>query len=295
MNSETPLVRESSYVASLESRYEALLRAVEGVQGEWNRADRDRVKQEIIELFRETDGTLERLAALKERIRTLVDRFKAVSLARSDTAGGLAPARPRSDHLNSSTHIERGWSAIAAGEYEKAVEELRRALELAPDDPKAEGLLGWALMGLEQYDQALLTFHKVLMRDPNDGMARVNLGYICLKKQIFGESIEHLSRAIRLNNDRKATLYATFYMGLVYLEREMYEDARSFLRKALELGPGLIEAHWEMGRAFYLEGNEPPAAEAWRAGVEAGRFNPWGQRCAEAVECIESGQPVSLD
>jgi tetratricopeptide (TPR) repeat protein len=286
---------EESLLASLEDRHDALVRALEDVQGDWKREDRDRLKQEIVDLFRETDGALERLAALKERIRTLVDRYKSVAAAKSPASAGMAPPPPRADHLNSSTHLERGWSAIAAGEYEKAVQEIRRALELAPDDPRAEGLLGWALMGLEQYDQALMTFHKVLVREPNDAMARVNLGFICLKKQIFGEAIEHLARAIRLGNDRKASLYATFYMGLVYLEREMYEDARSFFRKALDLGAGLVEAHWELGRAYYLEGDVEGAGQAWRAGVKAGRYNPWGIRCAEAVQCIESDEPVSLD
>ena len=75
----------------------------------------------------------------------------------------------------------------------------------------------------EDYDDALLTFQKVLMRDPANSLARINVGYICLKKKIFGESIEHLSKAIRLDNDRKATLYAHFYLGLVYLEREMFK------------------------------------------------------------------------
>ena len=58
----------------------------------------------------------------------------------------------------------------------------------------------------EQYDEALGTFSKVLMREPANALARINVGYICLKKGIFGEAIEHLSRAIRLDNDRKATL-----------------------------------------------------------------------------------------
>ena len=81
----------------------------------------------------------------------------------------------------------------------------------------------------EDYDEALGTFSKVLMKEPANALARINVGYICLKKRIFGEAIEHLSKAIRLDNDRKATLYAHYYLGLVYLEREMYEDAQTFL------------------------------------------------------------------
>jgi tetratricopeptide (TPR) repeat protein len=141
----------------------------------------------------------------------------------------------------------------------------------------------------EKYDEAMLTFQKVLTRKPSNSLARINLGYICLKKRIFGEAIEHLSRAIRLDNDRKATLYAHFYLGLVYSEREMYEDAEAFYRKALALGPNLVEAYYELGRALWFEGKKGAALEAWRGGVAANKFNPWGKRCAEMLKQIEEG------
>jgi len=154
--------------------------------------------------------------------------------------------------------------------------------------------MGWAQMLRGQYDDALFTYYKVLAKSPDNPLARVNLGYICLKKGIFGEAIEHLSRAIRQEQDRKASLYAHFYMGLVYLEREMYDDARAFLRKTLELGPNLLEAWYEMGHTFYLEGNRHAAAEAWRHGVEANRFSVWGERCGEALKQVEAGAPVQF-
>ncbi len=115
-----------------------------------------------------------------------------------------------------------------------------------------------------------------------------------MKKGIFGEAIEHLSKAIRQDQDRKASLYAHFYMGLVYLEREMYEDARAFFRKTLELGPNMLEAWFETGRAFYLEGNRKAAAEAWRRGMEINRFNLWGERCGEALKRLEAGEGITF-
>src|SRR5207247_3143567 len=101
----------------------------------------------------------------------------------------------------------------------------RRARQCCPLKTQAESLLVWAQMLHEDYDDALGTFQKVLMKEPANSLARINVGYVCLKKKIFGEAIEHLSKAIRLDNDKKATLYAHFYLGLVYLQREMYEDA----------------------------------------------------------------------
>ena len=194
------------------------------------------------------------------------------------------------DHLGASTFIEKGWSRLSLGDYAGAETALHRALALAPNDPQAEALLGWAQMLQEKYDDALLNFQKVLMREPANALARINVGYICLKKRIFGEAIEHLSKAIRLDNDRKATLYAHYYLGLVYLEREMFEDAQTFFQKTLALGPNLIEAYYELGRAYWFNLDRDRAIETWRAGYAANKFNPWGKRCAEVVEMVERGE-----
>jgi tetratricopeptide (TPR) repeat protein len=207
----------------------------------------------------------------------------------------FAPERPKpmADHLGASTFIEKGWSLISLGEYEGAEKALSRALQLAPDDPQSESLLGWAQMLQEKYDDALMNFQKVLMREPANALARINVGYICLKKRIFGEAIEHLSKAIRLDNDRKATLYAHFYLGLVYLEREMYEDAQTFFRKTLQLGTNLVEAYFELGRALWFDGQREAAMDAWRDGHRTNKFNPWGKRCGEMLKHVEGGGSLS--
>ena len=206
--------------------------------------------------------------------------------------GPPAPALPltgRSAQLNASTHIEKGWNLISRGEHAAAEEELQKALKLVPVDTQAASLLGWAEMLQGKYDDALFHFHAVLQREPAHAIARVNVGYICLKKSIYGEAIEHLTRAIRDSSDRKATLYAHFYLGLLYSSREMYADAESFLGRALALGPNLIEAYYELGRARWFGGNADGARQAWRDGAAAGKFSPWGQRCAAMLVEVDGG------
>jgi len=250
-------------------------------------AQRDALKDEIITLYRAVDREITELSSLKDDIKALVERWKMLN-GEDGAVSSVAPPT-RADHLNASTFIEKGWSLISLGDYAAAEAALAKALELVPNDPQAEALLGWAQMLQDQFDGALLHFQRVLLREPSNALARVNVGYICLKKGIFGEAIEHLARVIRLDNDRKATLYAHYYLGLLYFEREMFEDAEIFFRKALASGPNLVEAYYHLGRARWFGGNQPGAREAWRDGMHANKFNPWGSRCAEILRLVDGG------
>jgi tetratricopeptide (TPR) repeat protein len=278
--------------AGLRTQYHEIQQRLASITGD---AEREAVKRDIIALFKRVDGALGELAQLKEDIRTLVDRYKQVG-ATSDApqAPQFTGARPavQADHLNASTYIEKGWSLISLGDYGGAIQALENALTRSPGATQALSLLGWAQMLSRQYDEALGTFSKVLMKEPANALARINVGYICLKKRIFGEAIEHLSRAIRLDNDRKATLYAHYYLGLVYLEREMYEDAETFLQKTLGLGPNLVEAWFELGRARWFTGNHDGAKQAWNDGIKANKFNPWAKRCQEMLDLAAKGGEI---
>jgi tetratricopeptide (TPR) repeat protein len=256
--------------------------------------DREALKRDIIALFKRVDGALGDLGQMKEDIRGLVERYKQGAAAEVATAPQFTGARPavHADHLGASTYIEKGWSLISLGDYAGAIQSLEKALTLSPGEIQAQSLLGWAQMLHEDYDDALGTFSRVLMKEPANALARINVGYICLKKRIFGEAIEHLSKAIRLDNDRKATLYAHYYLGLVYLEREMFEDAQTFLRKTLKLGPNLIEAYFELGRALWFAGQREEAMQTWAEGHKANKFNPWAKRCKEMLDLAASGGDV---
>jgi len=275
-------------VAALRARYGEIARRLEAPHAA---EQREQVKQDIIALFKTVDQAITDLSGLKEEIRVLVDRYKQLAQDSGSHAPQFTGAVPVvADHIGASTFIQKGWSLISLGDYDGAIQALTKALTLSPGDTQAESLLGWAQMLHEQYDDALQTFQKVLNREPANSLARINVGYICLKKQIFGEAIEHLSKAIRLDNDKKATLYAHYYLGLVYLEREMYEDAQTFLRKTLQLGPNLIEAYYELGRALWFAGEADEAKRAWEDGCKANKFNPWGKRCQETLELVAQGQ-----
>src|SRR5438309_1299674 len=193
-----------SPVAALRREYDAIARQLDSAPGN---AEREAAKREIIAYFKKVDGMLSELTQLKDDIRQLVDRYKQIA---ADTKQAAAPEftgqRPvlHADHIGATTFIEKGWSLISLGDHAGAIQALTKALQLSPGETQAESLLGWAQMLHEDYDDALGTFQKVLMKEPANSLARINVGYICLKKRIFGEAIEHLSQAARSRRETSA-------------------------------------------------------------------------------------------
>jgi tetratricopeptide (TPR) repeat protein len=276
-------------LAPLQAAYQDIARRLDGAPAG---AERERIKQDIIRLFKTVDQAIADLGGFKEEIRSLVDRYKQLVQAdQAQQAPVFAANAPvlHADHIGASTFVEKGWSLISLGDYAGAIQALTRALALSPGDAHAESLLGWAQMLHEEFDAALATFERVLDREPTNSLARINVGYICLKQRRFAEAVDHLSKAIRLDNDKKATLYAHFYLGLVFLAREVYDDAQTFLEKAIALGPNLIEAYYELGRARWFAGDRDGARQVWAAGHEANKFSPWGKRCREALAHADQG------
>jgi tetratricopeptide (TPR) repeat protein len=265
---------------------------------------RELLKQQIISLFREADAGLQQAQALKDAVKGLADQWKhldgrgvAATISRPTpvVSTTVSSVTSRVDHLGASTYIEKGWSKLALMDAPGAEAAFRRALELAPVSLEALALLSWAQMEQQHYDAALETIQGVLQRDPQHALAHANLGYICLRRQAYGDAIEHLSTVIRADADRRAVLYAHLYLGMVYREREMYEDAEAFFGRALELGPNLLQGWYELGRTRWFAGRPREAKQAWKTGAEANKFSPWGKRCAEILTVVEQGGAPSRD
>lgn len=249
-------------------------------------AGRVELKAAIVALFRRTEASIEELGAFKDTIRALVEGFKALPPATGGVSGTV-----RHDHIGASSYIERGWSALAGGDWRNAEMQLRDALGLDPGNTSAEALLGWALMHQDRGDEALQRCLQVLVREPEHGLARAAVGAICLRKGITGEAIEHLSRAARAGNDPRAALYANYWLGVAYLQREMVNDAIDVLRRAVAQGPNLAEAWTELGRALWLKGAHDDARRAWQTGA-AIRHSPFAAAARGLLELADSGGSV---
>lgn len=55
------------------------------------------------------------------------------------------------------------------------------------------------------------------------------------------------------------------------------------------LGPNLIEAYYELGRAHWFNEERDGARAAWQQGFATNKFNPWGKRCAAMLKLVDEG------
>jgi len=182
------------------------------------------------------------------------------------------------------TYIDKGWNFMVDEQYDDAIEILEKAVNLSQNDVKSLDLLGWAYIHKERYDDAMLIFQKVLQLDPENAIAKNNLGFVCFKKGIFGEAIEHLTSVIKTSTDTMSLIYANFYLGLIYRDREMYEDAVKFFLNTIELGPNHMEAYYYLGLTYFESGKENKGIKTLNGLIKKNKYNRWAQKAEEKLK-----------
>ena len=70
---------------------------------------------------------------------------------------------------------------------------------------------------------------------------------------------------------------------------DLVELLRRNIQKTIALGPNLLQAYYELGRAHWFAGEQDTAKEAWDQGFKANKFNPWGKKCKEMLDTVSAG------
>ncbi|MBI3650879.1 MAG: tetratricopeptide repeat protein [Acidobacteria bacterium] len=173
--------------------------------------------------------------------------------------------------------IGEAYSALAESKlfydrnFVEAEQEIRRALELNPNDTKTHNLYGALLLATGRFAEALAARKRALEIDPvNPFMVNA--------------------------------------VGWVYFYQRNYDDAIEWYRQALALDPNFTLAHQDLGNAYYqkgmhaeaideflksktLSGASPQETEALRQVFHSsGASGYWQKELARATEQMQSGR-----
>jgi tetratricopeptide (TPR) repeat protein len=162
------------------------------------------------------------------------------------------------------------WNALGIaygkkGEYDRAIEAFRKALELKPDLYEAWNNLGVAYDAKGEYDRAIEAYCKALELKPDLHEAWYNLGVAYGMKREHDQAIEALHKALELQPDDPQ---AWNDLGVAYGIKGEYDQAIKACRKALELKPDFYQAWNNLGNAYKGKGEYRQAVEAYTRAIE---------------------------
>ena len=128
--------------------------------------------------------------------------------------------------------VSEAGDYIGAGNYEKALEVLEKALKLDPTNEKGWMGKGYALNELERYQDALDDFKKALELDPKDAMAWAGMGMVFINLDQYEDATESLQKAVDLNPEDEGSWRR---LGICFFMLDKYEDALDALNTATQL------------------------------------------------------------
>ncbi|MCU0276005.1 MAG: sulfatase-like hydrolase/transferase [Acidobacteria bacterium] len=154
----------------------------------------------------------------------------------------------------------------AAGDFNRAVDELRAGLAIQGDDDQMLALLGETLSLAGRFQESLAAFEGCLAVNPenpanqnNLGLAYWNLGQVDRAESAFRE-------ALGIDPD---FVLARVNLGRFYLHaRRDGRRAREALLAAVASDPGLASAHDALAESYAMAGSFARAAEHWSRCLE---------------------------
>lgn len=95
-------------------------------------------------------------------------------------------------------HNAIGWAYYEKNEFRKSIEELKKAIELKNNYAIAYYNLGLSLLGLENFDQAFIEFKNAAKHQPELVQAHNRLALLYLKKNMKQEARKEFQKVIEL-------------------------------------------------------------------------------------------------
>lgn len=203
-------------------------------------------------------------------------------------AAALSACGP-SDKERSVQHLQKGKELYAAGEYEAALPELKKAADLNIDALEPRLLLGNAYRALKRYDEALDAYRGAKKVDRYEPTPHIESALVRVERGEVDMAVEELNHAVELDprNVRALVLLGKVSRmprsadAKVELGRFVNLDPKAGLERAVlnlaravEVAPDNLEANYELAKAYEEMGDKEKAVAAWKKTKELASNRP---------------------
>jgi tetratricopeptide (TPR) repeat protein len=159
------------------------------------------------------------------------------------------------------------WSGdpIKAEDYDQALRDFDKALELNPKLVAAYANRGVAENGKNRYDDAIADFNRVIEVEPNSASTYANRGVAYYNKEQDDKAIADFSKAIEL--DPKIAL-GYYDRAFACASAGRYDCAIEDYSRVIELEPANVDAYYNRGHVYQAKADQMHAIRDYSRAIE---------------------------
>ena len=145
-------------------------------------------------------------------------------------------------------HLLMGLAHLNRRDYQSALPEFAKAIELNPELPTLQALYGRALLGAGEREKAMRAYRTALEQQPDNFDANLQLGTLYRLDQKFDLAMTYLKRAQAVRPDDLALRHA---MAATLLSLGDAEKARELLEAVVHEAPSFVDGHVLLATTYY--------------------------------------------
>lgn len=161
-------------------------------------------------------------------------------------------------------HDNLGLAYIERKEYEMALAEFKKTLELNPRYYLAYYNAGVVYQLKGELDLARYSYEECIRLNPRYFRAYYNLGIVYRKFGETGKAVSMYEKAISID-PRHPFVYNN--LGVAFMAMEDMERAEEAFKKAIEVDPSYVKSYYNLGNIYYRTGRYRLAREAYRSAL----------------------------
>jgi adenylate cyclase len=152
-----------------------------------------------------------------------------------------------------------GWTEFFSQAMQQAQDLAKKALRLEESNAAPHALLGICYLYQGEYDLAISELQRAIELNPNSPYGYHSLGMGLLYAGLTDDAIKALETALRLDPNRNNT---NFFLGLGYYFKGRYDDAIRVLKQGLSREYNFAESHATLAASYAQTGRLEDAAGA---------------------------------
>lgn len=153
----------------------------------------------------------------------------------------------------SKINLELGIAYMREKKYAEAMNNLQKAKDHNPDDPRIYSALAMLYDRIGESDMAEETFEKAISMDESDSLVRNNYGAFLCSRGRYTEAYAQYQEALE-NSLYKTPEYAHTNAGLCAVRSKDLKKAETEFRAALQKNPKFAIALFQMAKLSYENG-----------------------------------------